>query len=153
MLGSAAKTHRPPSCFSRSFVSIPSGTCDRRLPYGTLSERLDFLPEFLPLFAFRFGQPGQALGTAHAGQILVLEPVLHLLGDRGAGLVRVFLHQLPIRFQIGAQPVQGLLTQTGAFLVVEFVRIFALIAPRESGGAAGVVAELSISTVSLPDRA
>jgi hypothetical protein len=42
----------------------------------------------LPLFAFRFRQFGERLGTAHTGKIAVLEPMLHPLRDRGPGFVR-----------------------------------------------------------------
>jgi hypothetical protein len=89
---------------------------------GTLPQCFNFLPEFVPLAAFRFRQFGQRLGTAHAGEVGVLEPVLHPLRDRGSGLACGFLHHLPIRLQIGAQPVQRLLAEAGAFFRVEVLR-------------------------------
>jgi hypothetical protein len=101
---------------------------------------LDFLPEFLPLPALRFQQLGQISGAAHGSEISILEPVLHPLHDRRSGLARGFIHQLPIRLQIGSQPVESLLTQAGAFFAIELVRILALATAGERGGAGGVVA-------------
>jgi hypothetical protein len=52
-----------------------------------------------------------------------------------------------IRFQIGPQPVQGLLTQARVFFGIERVRILALAAARASGGAGGVVAVLLVQVI------
>jgi hypothetical protein len=55
---------------------------------GTLPQFLHFLPEFLPFFAFRFGQFGQSVAAPHTGEVGVLESVLHPLCNQGAGLAR-----------------------------------------------------------------
>ena len=73
--------------------------------------------------------------------------MLHPLSDRGAGLARGLVHHLPVRLQVGPQPVQGLLTQAGALLVVELVRVLALSATGQRGGADGVVAVLGVQVV------
>jgi hypothetical protein len=41
-----------------------------------------------------YGQAGQGLGVAHAGETRVVEPMLHPLRDRRPGLVRGLLHPL-----------------------------------------------------------
>lgn len=78
-------------------------------------QRLDFLPQLVPVLAFGLGQVGERLVVAHTCKVGGFLPELH----GGAGLVRIVLqHRAPFR-QVGLQPSQALLAETGAFLFVE----------------------------------
>src|SRR5262249_53735744 len=128
------------------WLSGPARLRSLRRSAGALPQRLHVLPQLLPLLPFALGQLLQGV-AAHAGEILVLLPVLHPFAYRGADLVGLLLQQPAIRGQIGPQPVQGLLAQAAALFHIERVGVLALATPREGSGAGGVIAELSVQVV------
>src|SRR5262245_49885353 len=76
----AADTHRPPSLHHVPESRLRQRAERRLLPLGgALAQCLDVGPELLPTAALRFGEPGQRLGAAHAGEVGVLLPVRHRL--------------------------------------------------------------------------
>ncbi len=66
--------------------------------------------------------------------------MLHLLDEDRTNLVRLLLQQPVPGVQVGSQPVQCLLAQTGAIFLGEAGRVLALAATGQGGGAGGVVA-------------
>src|SRR5262249_4541941 len=97
--------HQPLCCVQfRNSLSRPPR---RWRNSGTPAQRLDLVPELLPLLALGFGQFVERL-AADASEILVLLPVLHPFAYRGAELVGLLVQQPAIRGQVGPQPVEGL---------------------------------------------
>jgi hypothetical protein len=108
---------------------------------GLLQQRLHLLPELLPLLALSLRQLGQRVSATDAdfpvhlpspcpfgvfffyqadtAEIPVLLPVLHGPLHQRTELVRLLAQKFASRHQIGPQPVQRLLTQATAVLVVE----------------------------------
>ena len=52
--------------------------------------------------------------------------------------------------QVGTEPVEGLLAQTGTFLVVEHTRVLALAGGRQGGGPGGVEAVPGLQILGQP---
>jgi hypothetical protein len=118
-----------------------------RLCCGLLPQRLHLLPQLLPRRTFGLGQFAKNSLAAHTGEVVVLEPMLQPLGDGGAGLARGPVHHLPIRLQVGPQPVQSLPAQAATLLVIEGLGVLPLAAAGQRGGAGGVVAVLPLQVV------
>ena len=83
---------------------------------------------------------GQDRRVADAGQVGVLLPVTQGSHDGRSGLGRAGVDAAAPGGQVGLQPVEGLLAQAGALVVVELGRVFALAGGGQRGKASGVVA-------------
>ena len=66
--------------------------------------------------------------------------MLHHSHNPWAGRVSVLLQVTAMGLQVGLQPIEGLLPQPGALLVIEASGVLALPAPGQGSGAGGVVA-------------
>ncbi len=110
----------------------------------------DVGPQLLPLLALCLGHSGQGLGGAHAGKVLVLLPVPHLLLHDGAGLGGLFLQHPAPGGQVFPQPAEGLPAQAGMFVFAETAGVLALAAAGQRGGAGGVVAVAALQFGGYP---
>ena len=114
---------------------------------GAADECLDIGPERRPFLPLGLGELRAGLGIADADEVGVLLPALHSPVDRGAGNEIGTLKLLGVQGQVGAQPVEGLLAQAGALLVVELGRVLALAGGGQRGEAGGVVAVSGLEVV------
>src|SRR4051794_4419040 len=99
----------------------------------------DVGPEFLPRRTLLLGQGGQSFLVAHSGQVCVLLPVGKELLNHLPRVPMVFLGQAAERAQVGLQPVEGLLTKAGAFLVLDLAGVLSLARRSQGSGAGGIV--------------
>src|SRR5437899_12909432 len=104
--------------------------------FDLLAEGDDVGPELLPRRSLLLGQGGQRLLVAQRGQVGVLLPVRELLLDRWTSFL-AFLGERGVGGEVSAQPVEGLLAEAGALLVVELSGVGALACGGQCGGTGG----------------
>src|SRR5581483_557869 len=110
------------------------------LVLGLRPQRGDVAPQLLPLLAFLLGQGGESLLFPQGTQPLFLLPLSQTLLNRLAGGPSAPLDNTRVSDQISPQPVEGFLTETGPFLLLEFAGVLSLARRGQGGGTGGLIA-------------